>query len=254
MLAFTLSNCQVEEDLVKQEGSIKTVSLNEAISFLKQNPVKTNSIAAKKKPVLLDLAHITQEEITNSDQLITVIPFSDNNKQEYSRVLLLKVKNELRSTVFSIYPDTDDKVTDFSRKIILRNLNGDFVNGFRVKNGYIISQYEKKNTTNITNRSTAIELEEVVIPIHKRLFNMNTAFLFPEDAYGGSNYNENFWNPEYPIGGGGDPVSCQPGYIQDEYGDCVLDDQIINELTGKEKYLNDLLDKNGDSFVKKIIG
>ena len=87
MLAFTLSNCQVEEDLVKQEGSIKTVSLNEAISFLKQNPVKTNSIAAKKKPVLLDLAHITQEEITNNDQLITVNPFSDNTKQEYSRVL-----------------------------------------------------------------------------------------------------------------------------------------------------------------------
>lgn len=77
---------------------------------------------------------------------------------------------------------------------MIRNLNGEFVNGFRVKKGYIITQYNKKNIANTTNRSTAIELEEVVIPIRKRLFDMNTAFLFPEDASGGSNYNDNFWN------------------------------------------------------------
>jgi len=54
-------------------------------------------------------------------------------------------------------------------------------------------------------------------------------------------------------GGGGEAVSCGTGYIQDEYGNCVVDDQIIVELTGKEKCLNDLLDKNGVSFVKNLL-
>jgi hypothetical protein len=33
----------------------------------------------------------------------------------------------------------------------------------------------------------------------------------------------------------------------------VIDDEIIDELTGKAKCLNDLLDKNGDSFVKNLL-
>jgi hypothetical protein len=171
---------------------------------MKQNVVNSRSKTGKKTTLLPDLVNISQEKITNSDQLLTVIPISNNNKQEYSRVLLLKVKNELKSTVFSIYPEEDDKATDFSGKIMIRNLNGDFVNGFRVKNGYIISQYTKKNNKNITYRNTAEELDEVVIPPRQKLFNMNTAFLFPEDAYGGSTYGDNFWNPEYGYGGGGE--------------------------------------------------
>jgi hypothetical protein len=43
VLALTLSNCQVEEEVIRQENKIQTVSLDEAISFLKQNPLKSRS-------------------------------------------------------------------------------------------------------------------------------------------------------------------------------------------------------------------
>jgi hypothetical protein len=57
-------------------------------------------------------------------------------------------------------------------------------------------------------------------------------------------------NSPYPCGTDGDSL-----YIVQRtstYRD-VVDDQIINELTGKAKCLNDLLDKNGDSFVKNLL-
>jgi hypothetical protein len=57
-LALTLRNCQVEEDVVKHDGSINTVRLDEAISFMKQNPIKDSSIKAIVTPILLDLEHL----------------------------------------------------------------------------------------------------------------------------------------------------------------------------------------------------
>ncbi|WP_139225557.1 hypothetical protein [Flavobacterium succinicans] len=53
-------------------------------------------------------------------------------------------------------------------------------------------------------------------------------------------------------GGGGEPVSCGPGYIQDEYGNCVVDDQIIVELTGKVKCIYDKLMNSNSGFKNAI--
>ena len=52
------------------------------------------------------------------------------------------------------------------------------------------------------------------------------------------------------------PIECGDGYEYDAtLGECVLvEDQIFNdELTGKEKCLNNHLDKKGNSFVKNIL-
>lgn len=134
---------------------------------MKQNPVNRSTKTGKKTTPLPDLTHITQEKIINSNQLLTVIPLLTNDAQENSRILLLKVKNELKSVVFSMYPEEDTVSKYFSGKIMTRNLDGDFVNGFRVKDGNIISQFVKRNAVaknNISNRMEEPEvLHEVII-------------------------------------------------------------------------------------------
>ena len=69
-----------------------------------------------------------------------------------------------------MYPDKDIISKNFSGKIMIRNLDGDFVNGFRVKDGNIVSQFIKttKTTKSNTNKTAGDfceceELNEVII-------------------------------------------------------------------------------------------
>ena len=126
-LALTLSNCQVEEDIDKKESGIQTIDINEALSFLKFNLVNSSSKTGKKSFLLPDLNAISQEKIINSDQLLTVIPLSTNNSEEYSRILMVRLRDTLKTVVFSMYSDKDLLTEYFSGKIMVRNLNGDFV-------------------------------------------------------------------------------------------------------------------------------
>jgi hypothetical protein len=204
-----LSNCQVEEDVVGQENKIQTVSLDEAISFLKQNPLKSISKTGKKTVSYPIFDAITQEKITNSDQLITVIPLSNANKQEYSRMLLLKIKDTIKSAVFSMYLDKDTKSKDFSGKIMITTIDGEFVNAFRVKNGALVSRFVIKTKTNasfkIQNRTIIIdgvefeELNEVIIPPRNSSNTIQYNVLYDWSAYSDNNGSGMEWN----FGGGG---------------------------------------------------
>jgi hypothetical protein len=209
VLAIMLSNCQVEEDVVGQENKIQTVSLDEAISFLKQNPLKSISKTGKKTVSYPIFDAITQEKITNSDQLITVIPLSNANKQEYSRMLLLKIKDTIKSAVFSMYLDKDTKSKDFSGKIMITTIDGEFVNAFRVKNGALVSRFVIKTKTNasfkIQNRTIIIdgvefeELNEVIIPPRNSSNTIQYNVLYDWSAYSDINGSGMEWN----FGGGG---------------------------------------------------
>ena len=62
-------------------------------------------------------------------------------------------------------------------------------------------------------------------------------------------------NPGPGYGGGSSSTpsnSCPAGYVY-KFGECILDQRIFNELTGKAKCLNDLLNKNGDSFIQNLL-
>ncbi|TDE31486.1 hypothetical protein E0I61_01965 [Flavobacterium ranwuense] len=205
-----MSNCQVEEDVVREENIIQTVSIEEAISFLKQNPLKSRSKSGKKTVSYPIFSAITQEKITNSDQLITVIPLSNTIKQEYSRMLLLKIKDTIKSAVFSMYPDKDTKQKDFSGKIMITTIDGEFVNAFRVKNGSFVSRFVIRTTTNasfrIQNRTIIIdgvefeELNEVIIPPRNSSNTIEYNVLYDWSAY---NDNSNGTGMEWNFGGGG---------------------------------------------------
>jgi hypothetical protein len=97
---------------------------------------------------------------------------------------------------------------------MIRNLNGDFVNGFRVENGIYVSQYQiQKTTKNITKREGGEEtpfngeqLNEVIINNNYHGPNAATPWLYLyndlDDSGGGfGNYS---WDSGSGGGGGGD--------------------------------------------------
>jgi hypothetical protein len=218
--------------------------------FLKKETVKESTFS-KKEPLTFNYNKITQEKLTNTDQLITVVPFS--TKDEKSRALLLKIDNTIHTIVYSEYPDTTTTKKSFSGIVIMTTLDGDFIRAYRLKNNeHVTDLVPSKNKTTKTVKSNlsgreiyggGIELNEVIIQNNYTKPTYTYVILYleaPSEESGGGETYEFIWNSGG--GGSGDAADGQP-----------IDEEIINELTGKEKCLNALLDKNGDSFVKNLL-
>ena len=203
-----IQSCSTEESLLENDSQIKTVTKEEALLFLKQNPINTSTKFLKKESFTLNFNAITQEKITNSDQLITIIPIDNKEKKEYERILFLKIKDTIKSAVFSMYPDENSSSKNFSGKIKITSLNGQFINGFRIKNGHFISRFLKKEPTNYKNKEFSklividgVEFEELdeVIIINNYHSTPSTIYymtLFEEwSNYGGNNNDYGMgWN------------------------------------------------------------
>jgi hypothetical protein len=208
------------ETVLEQENNIKTVNSNEAIDFLKSKIIKIGSLTSKKEEAKLEFGKITHEKIINSDQLLTVIPLTTNDENQNSRILLLKIDNEIKSVNFSMYPEKNPSKGRFSGTILIHNLNGDFINGFRLKNGRLVAQFVKSNKitkNNTFNKEEApIGLNEVII-----INNYHKTYYFELGYFnwdsGGSGFIGDFlW--DYGGGGGGyggddyaEPDPCSDG-------------------------------------------
>ena len=162
ILSFLLWNCENEAGTLEaQPDAIATVSIDEAVNFfaeISSKPTKT----AKKAYAIPYLSYISQEEIINSEALLTVIPATTQHGDHYSRILLLKINNEIQSLVFSMYASGNAAQEYFSGEILITNLQGGFLNGYRVENGHFVSQFRKK-TESI---SDADKTGNVVCPEH----------------------------------------------------------------------------------------
>lgn len=205
-ITLLFNNCQNDdyERIEKPIGLLQTVSTKDAIKFLKQQ--KQNALTSKSTQtasLVYDFDHVTQEEITNSDQLLTVVPLLSNNEQEYSRVLMVTIQNELKSVVYSMYPETTMNTAEFSGTIMISTLEGDFINGYRVKNGENISQFF--TTTTPTSKSTgALPLKEVVIQNNYHAPNYYISFItiFQMGSYYYNNIYSQLYRNTWNYGGG----------------------------------------------------
>ncbi len=262
-----IQSCSTEESLLENDSQIKTVTKEEALLFLKQNPINTSTKFLKKESFTLNFNAITQEKITNSDQLITIIPIDNKEKKEYERILFLKIKDTIKSAVFSMYPDKNSSSKNFSGKIKITSLNGQFINGFRIKNGHFISRFLKKEPTNYKNKEFSklividgVEFEELdeVIIINNYRSSPSTIYymtLFEEwSNYGGNNNDYGMgWN----YGGGSGSGE------NDEIDEEALEDpcqkikeQLQNTVISKkiEALKGKLTQKNETGFAQKKDG
>ena len=160
-ISFLLWNCESEnvDAVEEQQNLVETVPFYEAITFLTVKAASQSTKSAGEDYVVPHLRYISQEEIINSDALLTVLPATTTYKGHYSRILLVKINNEIQSLVFSMHAaDTPH----FTGEILITNLQGGFLSGYRVENGQFVSQFRKKTG----NTSEAAKTGNVVCPEH----------------------------------------------------------------------------------------
>ncbi|MEO8533935.1 MAG: hypothetical protein ABI441_09295 [Flavobacterium sp.] len=212
---MTLSNCQNEENNIEQEKNIKTVSIDEALDFLKQHTITTNGATSKKAVLLPDTANITKEKIINSNQLLTVIPMLAEDNESNTRLLVLKVHNVLKSAVVKMTPDQQGSTEFFSGKLFLYRIDGSLITGFKVENGLLAIQYFAADKRISKSTGDEIELREVIIvnQYHKsRALDVD----YFEWAVGGANAEDSpdmsyMWDSS----GSGSGTSNPPVYVPD---------------------------------------
>ncbi len=213
-----MQSCSTEEALMQNETIIKTVSREQAIQFLQQNPLRTSSNKATKTSNSPNYDAITQEEISNSDQLLTVIPLANNYKTRHSRIVLLTINDTIKSAIVTMYPDDEQESKEFSGRVFISNLNGDFFKGFRMKNGYVISKFIKEPTSSTLRKSAhktalvndpekPIQLKEVVVPLRKKVKSLTVAYLY---VYSWEIDSSNNLEPDWAFGGGGGGGGAEP--------------------------------------------
>lgn len=219
-ITLLMFNCQNDENSSNQlQNTIQTITINEAKNFLINSENNSLAKSTSKKLENLEFNKIVQEKINGSDQLLTVIPFVANNDHENNRILMLKIDNEIKSVVFSMYADENSAKENFSGKLFAYSLNGNFISGFRAKDGIIVSQFFENNSNIKTNtengktptltRRSPTQLNEVVVQNNYRntvhaLDMFGYSSIFGNDIFGGG--SSDFGGVDYYSwdAGGGD--------------------------------------------------
>ena len=254
-MSLTFTNCQVEEESLKKESNIETVSVSAAISFLREDNATTSSQTGKKITLQPNFDQISQEKITYTNQLLTVIPIINKQEKASSRILLLKIEKELKSVAFTMYPDDNTTTASFTGKILMQNLNGSFINGYKVKEGIITAQYVKKNQNNaitskdiIIDKVTFTDYDVVIVKnyYHNPRNSVNFMSLYTGFADTGSEGNSYGMNWDYGNGGGGggspatptkDPcIAAQESTIVSKNKEYLTALKAINEANATEEH------------------
>jgi DNA-binding transcriptional MerR regulator len=259
-VSLLLWNCEKEEIINTHYNSLyKTVSKKESVTFLQNNITlakgNTNYLS-------YDVTKIQFEEITNSNSKLAVIPAKIENNKLYSRILLLKINDTIKSVVYHMYFNKTQQTNQFSGLVTLTDLNGNLKKAFRYLNGIVTNAYKvnkdklfaKSSTDNgsacrevcghdasdslcVCNDQTLDEVE-ITGTNNNQINYVPVAILYGEDGGIGSintcEVNCNGWDN----GGGGDQTSCPgikvkdpdtgeckcpSGYIEDFNGNCVID-------------------------------
>ena len=230
-ISLLLLTCKKEKSAT-QQSNLETLSAEEVISYFEMAKVSSNVNSSNKKQVSPNLKGITQEKINNSSALLTIIPTTTIYAEHYSRILMLKINQEIRAVVFSMYSSKKSNSKNFSGEIMMTDLDGSFINGYRVFEGKVKSQFRAKANDNKSSlnyissvgrcpehgecysNSPCIEctqeLDEVVVVYASASNNINYYNLF----FGFNNFNTSQGGGQYIVEnwsfGGGGGISQPP--------------------------------------------
>ena len=259
-ISLLLLTCKKEKSTI-QHANLETLSREEVISYFEMAKVSSNVNSSNKKQVSPNLKGITQEKINNSSALLTIIPATTIYPEHYSRILMLKINQEIQAVVFSMYSSKESKGENFSGEIMITDLDGNFINGYRVSEGKLKSQFRAKANDNKSSlnyissvgrcpehgecysNSPCIEctqeLDEVVVVYASASNNINYYNLF----FGFNNFNTSQGGGQYIVenwsfGGAGGGISDISNPVQDSKPKPCPGDPIKNPIiapTGKGK-------------------
>jgi len=179
-----LTNCEKENLIhVKDEVTVlqnplpfKTVSVEKSKDFFKRP--KQSGIKARLEILQLepDLEAITQEELTNVDELVTVIPAKTKFKNIETRILQVEDnEGNIQSLLFNEAPDTTSSEDNFTGYTSVTTIDGVILEAYRIENNVTISEFVYSDSNIVPMASDCDEslvpdssfcnnmLEEVVI-------------------------------------------------------------------------------------------
>ncbi|MFV8441430.1 hypothetical protein [Flavobacterium sp. LB2P44] len=167
-----MQSCSTEDIAIEQQSTIETVSKNEAVSFVK-NLYDEQRTTAKSSGLQndFDFDKITQEKVTNTTELLTVIPIKTKAQQQHRRALFLRVGAQIESMIYNEFAEVSSTQNSFDGIILMTRLNGDFIRAYRLKNNkYVVdlvpnkkNQSEQKGIQNTSRTIDAGDLHEVII-------------------------------------------------------------------------------------------
>lgn len=159
-----MCNCEKQSSIKDEQTAYETVGLNEAIRFFNSKKTSLYTKSSNKDYVIPDMDKITQEEIINSSELLTVIPATTKYENINSRILLLKVNREIESVVINMHSNKVSENNLFSGEITIVSLEGIVLRGFKIQDGIVIKSYQSDSSNignkNNKNKSTADDSSE----------------------------------------------------------------------------------------------
>ena len=167
-----MQSCSTEDLVLEQQSNIETVSKTEAVSFVKGLHYLQSSTA--KSSALendFDFDKITQEKLTNTSELLTVIPIKTKIKNQRRRALFLRVGTNIESMIYHEFAEASSTQNSFDGIVLMTWLNGDFIRAYRLKNNKYVIELVPNNKTKSSQKATQLtsrtidggELNEVVI-------------------------------------------------------------------------------------------
>jgi len=145
ILLISIVGCEKEEvNLLETKGlsKIETVSKEDVNNF-----IKTEFNSSKKSGLTLYPEQIYLDTLKNSDESLTIIPAQSKYSNVNSRILLLKVNGKIKQVVFNMI-STSEESDEFTGRIIVTDLDGNFLTGYRLVENNFVTQYVKKNSSN----------------------------------------------------------------------------------------------------------
>ncbi len=101
--------------------------------------------------IIPDLEGIRHEELLNSEEFITVIPtLVPDDATDDNRLLILRINREIRHILFSVYHDSNSSPELLTGIVVTREINGDFINAYRYKDGYVVAKLVPRKSNDLT--------------------------------------------------------------------------------------------------------
>ncbi|WP_289021961.1 hypothetical protein [uncultured Salegentibacter sp.] len=244
-------DAMVTENEIIDENSVsyyKTAKKEDVLNYL-------NSEKHKKKSSFvtsINIAGLKIEPLVNTDQLITVVPATTKYEHTFSRLLLMEVQNEIEAVAFIMHGTEEDKTTNFTGEIMVADLDGNFIIGYRVKQGMLTHTVFDNNNSNKlsskceTDDSCGFHMSQGDVVVTAPIPYVSITHIYPNNDGGGGE------NTYYSPGGGAGTVST--GAFSFNLNEMIFDegDKPLEEYDDKCTGISrvwELSQRDGDEYA-----
>jgi hypothetical protein len=154
LLFWNCEKNEILEELNLQESELKTVPIENSMSFFKtiNNNTLSKSVAKENNDIGLkiDIESLEQVALTNTDAKLTIANASTKIENIETQILQIEIDGEIQTVLFHHVPEnnTAERTTSnrssssfFSGSVYTTNLSGMVLSGFKINNGNVLGSF-----------------------------------------------------------------------------------------------------------------